>query len=116
MSANKGEAFPLIIQEFEDSGYVVSHKVINAADYAVPQKRERIIIVGFRKNLGKKFIFPEPVVKTINAYVPLSTIIEENVPEKYFFSKRAVEGMVKSRTNMNMHAFNSYTYFFRLKD
>ena len=47
MSANKKEAFPLIIEEFEKSGYTVTHSLLNAANYGVPQKRERVIIVGF---------------------------------------------------------------------
>ena len=51
MTANKKEAFPLIIKEFEDSGYDVKYTVLNAATFGVPQKRERVIIVGFRKDL-----------------------------------------------------------------
>ena len=47
LTANKRSAFPLIIKEFEDSGYDVQYKVLNSADYGVPQKRERVIIVGF---------------------------------------------------------------------
>lgn len=51
MTANKKEAFPLIIKDFEDSGYDVKYTVLNAATFGVPQKRERVIIVGFRKDL-----------------------------------------------------------------
>ena len=63
MTANKHEAFPLIIKEFEDSGYNVSHTVLKAVEYGVPQKRERVIIVGFRKDLDIKFSFPEAPLK-----------------------------------------------------
>ena len=41
LTANKHEAFPLIIKEFEESGYDVKYTVLNAATYGVPQKRER---------------------------------------------------------------------------
>src|SRR3989338_7479765 len=54
------EAFANIIREFENAGYEVSKKLLNANDYDVPQDRLRVIIVGYHKNLGKKFEFPEP--------------------------------------------------------
>lgn len=38
--------------------YEVVHRVLNAADYGVPQKRERVIMVGFRQDLGVKWSFP----------------------------------------------------------
>lgn len=54
------EAFANIIREFENAGYEVSQKLLNANDYDVPQDRLRVIIVGYHKKLGKKFEFPEP--------------------------------------------------------
>ncbi len=40
--------------------YSVTYRLVNAADYGVPQKRERVIIVGFRNDLDVKWSFPEP--------------------------------------------------------
>lgn len=54
------DAFSNIIKEFENAGYVVSQKLLNANDYDVPQDRLRVIIIGYHKKLGKKFEFPEP--------------------------------------------------------
>lgn len=101
LTANKKSAFPLIIKEFEESGYDVTYAVLNSANYGVPQKRERVIIVGFRKDLGINFKFPDEVIKNETEFIPLSTVIEENVDEKYFFSQRAVDGMMKKRASMN---------------
>lgn len=101
MSANKKEAFPLIIEEFEKSGYTVTHSLLNAANYGVPQKRERVIIVGFRNDLGIKFEFPDIPIAEENEFVPLEKVIETAVAEKYFFSERAVQGMMKNRETMN---------------
>jgi DNA (cytosine-5)-methyltransferase 1 len=42
------------------STYNVVFEVLNAANYGVPQKRERVFIVGFRSDLGVKWSFPEP--------------------------------------------------------
>lgn len=101
MSANKKEAFPLIIEEFEKSGYTVTHSLLNAANYGVPQKRERVIIVGFRNDLGIKFEFPDMPIIEENEYVPLEKVIDTAVAEKYFFSERAVQGMMRKRETMN---------------
>lgn len=42
------------------AGYELSFKMLNAADYGVPQDRKRVFFVGYRKDLGLKFEFPEP--------------------------------------------------------
>lgn len=101
MTANKKSAFPLILKEFEESGYDVQYSVLNSANYGVPQKRERVIIVGFRKDLKIDFSFPKPVFENEAQFVPLSAVIEKEVDEKYFFSERAVVGMMKNRASMN---------------
>lgn len=101
LTANKKSAFPLIIMKFEESGYDVSYSILNSANYGVPQKRERVIIVGFRKDLGIKFEFPDVIVSDEEAFTPLSKVIENEVDEKYFFSQRAVDGMMRKRASMN---------------
>lgn len=58
LSMDKGNLIKLIISLFEQLGYVVKFKVLNAADYGVPQNRERVIIVGNR--LKEEYNFPEP--------------------------------------------------------
>jgi len=62
------KAFANIIKEFENAGYEVSQKLLNANDYDVPQDRLRLIIIGYQKKFKKKFEFPEsqkykPVLK-----------------------------------------------------
>lgn len=101
LTANKKSAFPLIIKEFEDSGYHVKYAVLNAANYGVPQKRERVIIVGFRKDLKVDFSFPKMTIENGENFVPLKTVIQEDVDERYFFSEKAVAGMMKNRESMN---------------
>jgi DNA (cytosine-5)-methyltransferase 1 len=91
----------LILEEFRNSGYDVQYRILNAAEYGVPQKRERVIIVGFRKDLNISFEFPEATIKTEDLYEPLSSAIEQQVDKKYFFSERAVAGMMKNRESMN---------------
>ena len=52
--------FDKLLEEFNRIGYQVSWKVLNAWDYGVAQKRERVFIVGVRNDLGFSFVFPEP--------------------------------------------------------
>ena len=101
LTANKKSAFPLILKEFEDSGYDVQYRIINSANYGVPQKRERVIIVGFRSDLNIKFDFPENIINDESKFEPLEKVVEKSVDEKYFFSQRAVEGMLRRRESMN---------------
>lgn len=104
LSANKGAAFPLIIREFEKAGYHTDYKVLNASHYGVPQKRERVFIVGFksRKALGR-FGFPHPI--TEDAPVPLSAVIlpHNEVEEKFYFSARAVSGLRNTKHSKTMN-------------
>lgn len=56
-----GSIIDAIVAEFSDCGYDVHYKLLNAKDYEVPEDRERVIIVGFRKDLGiKNFEYPKP--------------------------------------------------------
>ena len=59
LSLGKGEIIKAIIQDFSDAGYSVEYKLLNAADYGVPQTRQRVIIVGIRKDLDIQFEFPK---------------------------------------------------------
>ena len=53
------EARTAILSAFADAGYNVSYGLLSAADYNVPQDRERVIIVGFRVDSGLTFVPPE---------------------------------------------------------
>ncbi len=57
--------FMKIIKEFEGVGYNISYKLVNAKDFGVPQERKRVIVVGYRKETGKTFSFPQPSPKSI---------------------------------------------------
>lgn len=102
MSANSGKAFPMIIKEFSDAGYKVTYKLLNASEYGVPQKRERVIIVGF-KNEEDYWKFKFPMKSRLSERKVLGDVIMEdaNNDESLFFSERAVAGMMAVREKMN---------------
>lgn len=86
---DNGNTFKVIREHLETLGYHVYAKVLNALDYGVPQKRERIIIVGFLNDVP--FEFPLPVAESER--VSLSEILEENVDPRYYVK----ENIKKSR-------------------
>ncbi|SFX48902.1 DNA (cytosine-5)-methyltransferase 1 [Thermoactinomyces sp. DSM 45891] len=61
--------FDALMEKFDDIGYNVSWELINSWDYGVAQKRERVFIVGIRKDLGFTFKFPEPDPKDYRTQV-----------------------------------------------
>ena len=89
MTANKGRAMEQIITDFSvagDCGYKVTAHVVNFADYGVAQIRQRVLIIGVRKDIKKDFDIPAPshTVKT------------------YKTAKEALEG-VENATHNNTH-------------
>jgi DNA (cytosine-5)-methyltransferase 1 len=57
---DKGRVLEMILGDFESAGYRVKHKVLDAADYGVPQHRRRVIFIGVRNNNPHDIDFPSP--------------------------------------------------------
>jgi DNA (cytosine-5)-methyltransferase 1 len=98
-----GSIFNKVVSAFEKIGYKVISSLINASDYGVPQKRERVIIVAVRNDIHKikgDFVFPEKT--TENNKVPLSVAVPklDIDDEKYYFSERDVKGLINAKNNM----------------
>ena len=79
-----GKTFARILEKLEALGYKVSYDVLNALDFGLPQKRERVIIVGFL-NKDVQFTFPKG-----NGPGRLTDILEkdENVDSRFFASEQ----------------------------
>lgn len=99
---DKGRTFKIIQQTFENlgeyngfKGYDVFAEVLNSKDFGVPQNRERIYIVCFRKDLGiKEFSFP----KATDSSKVIRDIIEENpVSSKYYLSDVYLETLKRHK-------------------
>lgn len=93
---NGGNTLKTIIKTLEiDLGYHVNFAVLNALDYGLPQKRERVIIVGHREPI--MYSFPSPV----RPFKPLSEILENKVDKKHYAS----EFIVKKRKEKHKSAY-----------
>lgn len=67
VNIDKGETFKSILNHLEEQGYQVYWKVLNSLDFAIPQMRERVYIVGFRKDLEvSSFSFPRGIQRELN--------------------------------------------------
>ncbi len=100
LSANHGTAFPIIMRSLRDCGYYVMHMLLNARFYGVPQRRERVFIVGFR-DAALLDAYRQPMPVTHNATLGEVIALENTVPDKYYFSERAVAGMRAAKPEMN---------------
>lgn len=62
LNHDHGRTHQTILNIFEEVGYVTTRRVLNAWNYSVPQKRERLITIGIRKDLAEQtqFEFPKP--------------------------------------------------------
>lgn len=52
------QAFNEFLDLFRDAGYIIKYELIDAADFKIPQDRQRVIIVGIRNDLNVEYLFP----------------------------------------------------------
>lgn len=107
MTLQKGEILKKVVDEFKAVGYEVKYKLLLASNFGIPQRRERLFIVGIRNDIKFNFQFPEDThsdntLFNKKSWIPLSSVIDklEIDDQKYYFSQRAVEGMRNAKTNM----------------
>lgn len=63
LTHDNGRTFSTICNIFSEQGYEIKFKVLNAWDYSVPQKRERLIVIGIREDLSRDIVFNFPEMK-----------------------------------------------------
>lgn len=95
LTHDHGKTYATILNIFEESGYTIQKEILNAWDYGVAQKRERLITIGIRNDLVKKvnIEFPKrheykPVLKDILKDVP------ESLGAQYSDSKKKIFELV----------------------
>jgi len=80
-----GRTMAKIKEVLKDLGYFFDLRVLNALDFGLPQKRERVFIVGYHKNIDYEF------PKKSDKKVTLSDILEENVDRKHYASDHIIQ-------------------------
>lgn len=101
LSHKGGKTIATILDHLYNAGYdVVPPKVINAMDFGVPQHRERVYIIGFRKDLCidiNKFEYPEPITIGENRPRFRDVMEEDEVSVKYYLSTVYLETLIKHK-------------------
>ena len=104
LSHEKGKTLEGMISILDEIGYnVVPVQVLKAINYKVPQKRERLILVGIRKDIGLKFEYPKPHYKIYNLIDALKKgeLYDSDVPKsegsKYPEHKKVVLDLVPQK-------------------
>ena len=89
LSNDEGRTWETISKVFTDLDYTWKKAVLNAKDYGIPQNRERVFVVGFRKDLKleKEFEFPKP----IKLEKKMQDFLIENAPGGYFLPEKGVD-------------------------
>lgn len=95
---DKGRTLKIILKHLDELGYFVDFDVLRAADFGVPQNRERIYIVGFDRQqieVPEDYEFPYP--KPTYEKTRLGDILEDAVDEKYTISDKLWEGHLRRK-------------------
>lgn len=106
-----GQTIQTILEHLDDAGYdVVPPQIVNAMDFGVPQHRERVYIIGFRKNLHidtSQFKYPEPTTPEGKRVHFIDVREETPVPAKYYLSTQYIATLVahKARHEAKGHGF-----------
>lgn len=104
---DKGRTLRKVLETLNDLNYTVHIEVLRAADFGVPQNRERIYIIGFNNQIHQDvpFQFPEPT------YEPTSVgdILEKEVDEKYTISDKLYQGHLR-RKEMHKQKGNGFGF------
>lgn len=110
---DKGRTFKVIKQTFEDLGYYVFCKILNSKEFGVPQNRERIYIVCFRKDLNiSEFSFPEGTDNTKT----ISDILDDApIASKYYLSDTYMNTLKRHRARHESKG-NGFGYEIRSLD
>lgn len=82
VSHSHGKTFARIIEVLENMGYTVHYRVLNALDFGIPHKRERVFIVGFLEPV--EFYWPNFKIPM----KPLEDLLENSVADFYYASQQ----------------------------
>lgn len=98
LSHDKGHTWKTIKETFEnDCGYDVYYQVLNAKDYGIPQSRDRIYCIGFKKET--EFKYPAPISLTSTAY----DFLQKEFDTKYLLKAKGVNFITRSINNQKSY-------------
>ena len=94
LSHDSGKTWEVIQSTFKELGYSYYPQVLNAKEYGIPQNRERLFVVGFRKN--KDYKFPDPV----ELKIAMQDLLDDSIDSKYYLPEKGIK-FVTSQKNLD---------------
>lgn len=90
-SHDQGRTWQVMKDIFQELGYDIHYRVLNSKDYGIPQHRERLFCVGFRRKT--KFAFPAPIELEYIMY----DFLEDYINSKYFLKEKGIKFVTSSK-------------------
>lgn len=105
LSIGRGEAIKQIISDFQEAGYITEVHKVNMADYGVPQTRQRVIIVGQRRDISLSMLF----------HFPEKTNGKDGIPKPWVTIKQAISRFPDpdQPNNVLNHTYSKYKVVYR---
>ena len=88
-----GKTFDYVLSKFKELNYNISYNILKAADYGIPQSRQRLFLIGINKNNSNITIhFPPPKLELT---LKMQDLLEDNVDTQYYLQQKGQEFAVK---------------------
>lgn len=91
-----GNTWRIVQSVFKELGYDIYSQLLNSKDYGIPQNRNRLFVVGFRKRRTQGFLFPKPIVLKYT----MQDFLEDYTHSKYYLREKGIK-FVTSSLNKN---------------
>lgn len=98
LSHDDGKTWRVIQEVFNSLGYKIFSQLMNSKNYGIPQHRERIFVVGFRKK-SYEFTFPAP----INLETTMQDFLEDFTDSKYFLGDKGIKFVTSSKNRLKRY-------------
>ena len=98
LSHDDGKTWRVIQEVFNSLGYKIFSQTMNSKNYGIPQHRERIFVVGFRKK-NQEFTFPAP----IKLETTMQDFLEDFTDSKYFLGGKGIKFVTSSKNRLKRY-------------
>ncbi len=98
LSHDSGQTWRTIQDVFMSLGYDINTKTMNSKDFGIPQHRERIFVVGFKRK-NPKFAFPDP----ITLQHTMQDFLEDFTDSKYYLGTKGVKFVTSSKNRLKRY-------------
>ena len=93
---DNGNTFKRILKELDEAGYYCYYQILNSTDYGIPQRRNRMFLVGLNKKYFNEIQFQFP--EKIKLEKKVKDLLDEDVDSSYFLTKKISKTILSTGT------------------